>query len=110
MSQAQSPDEHVDRVAHVRPEDAGTIAGSQPVDDSVETYLRHIQAREAQGGDDLKSRAVWYGAVILALVVGSFLSGFDPSSGDGGGGGVSTPIGLIDLTPLLDVLASGVAA
>lgn len=95
--------------AHVLPEDVTDIGGGQTVDDKIETLLRQIEAAENLGDSDLWADVIWYGAVLLAFIIGSFLSGFSVDSG-GGGGFDPVPIGLVDVSPVVDVLLSGAVA
>jgi len=95
------------REAHVRPEDVKKIGGAQSIDDKVETWQRQLEATESRVDGDERSVA-YYGALIVAFLAGSLMSGFSPGGGGDGGGGVF--IGMADMTPLLDVLASGVMA
>jgi hypothetical protein len=90
--------------ALVRPDDADLIAGVRPVEDKVDNLLARIEARENLQ-DSTDSSLWWYLTLIAAFFVGSLLSGAAlPEGGDS----VPQPVGMVDMTPLLNVLASGV--
>jgi hypothetical protein len=94
MTQTETQPEKPTREAHVRPEDVKKIGGAQSIDDKVETWQRQLEATESRGDSDTKDNVAYYGALIVAFLAGSLMSGFSMGGGDGGGG---VFIGMVDI-------------
>lgn len=96
----------LDEEAHVRPEDAGRIAGAQAVEDKVRTRLDQLEANANLSDDDNDWR--WYATMAISFIIGSLFSGFELSGGaGGGGGGPPMPVGMVDpgvAMPALEVM------
>lgn len=82
----------VHKEAHIRPEDAGRIAGAQSVDDKVNTLLRQLEA-EANLSDGVSWK--WYATMALSFMIGAFFSGFSMPSNVGGGASDPVTVGMV---------------
>jgi len=90
-------------VAFVQPENAKDLSGMQTVEDKIDNLCQRIEARD--NTDDDTMGWITYAAIILAFFVGTLLSG---SVETATGGGTPTPVGMADLTPMLEVLTYAV--
>jgi hypothetical protein len=86
-------------VAYLQPEQVKSLSGMQTVEDKVDNLCQRIEARDNSEDDALGP--LTYIAIILAFFVGSLLSGPVDSAT---GGGTDQPVGLVDLTPMLEVI------
>jgi len=94
----------LDKAAYVRPEDAKDIGGVQSSEDRVHSLLSQLEAAETID-DDVFGNWRYYIILVLVGLVGIIGSG--PIKG-GGGGGTPTPVGMADLTPMVEVVAYAV--
>lgn len=83
----------VNNEAHVRPEDAGRIAGAQSVDDKIDTHLKQLEAQANLSGDGANWR--WYATMALSFMIGAFFSGFSMPSGISGGTSDPVTVGMV---------------
>jgi len=87
-------------VAYVQPENAKDLSGMQTVEDKVDNLCQRIEARDST--DDDTMGWITYAAIIVGFFIGTLLSG--PVNTATGGGGTPTPVGVVDLSPILEVV------